>query len=49
MKDKAWFNVVFMLICTAILTGILSGVYVYSRPLIQANTRSGKLRLNYMP
>jgi len=39
MKDKAWFNVVFMLICTVILTGILSGVYVYSRPLIQANTR----------
>jgi|CZCB01.1.fsa_nt_gi Na+-transporting NADH:ubiquinone oxidoreductase subunit C len=44
MKDKAWFNVVFMLICTAILTGILSGVYVYSRPLIQANTRLREIK-----
>jgi Na+-transporting NADH:ubiquinone oxidoreductase subunit C len=39
VKDKAWFNLVFMLICTAIFTGILSGVYVYSRPLIEANER----------
>ncbi|HHY81946.1 MAG TPA: FMN-binding protein [Clostridiales bacterium] len=38
MKEKAWFNIVFMLVCTAVFTGILSGVYAYSRPIIQANT-----------
>lgn len=43
MKDKAWFGPVFMLICTAIFTGILSGVYVYSRPLIQANARLSEI------
>jgi Na+-transporting NADH:ubiquinone oxidoreductase subunit C len=43
MKDKAWFNLVFMLVCTAIFTGILSGAYVYSRPLIQANKRLNEI------
>lgn len=43
MKDKAWFNLVFMFICTAIFTSILSVVYVYSRPLIQANARLSEI------
>jgi Na+-transporting NADH:ubiquinone oxidoreductase subunit C len=43
VKDKGWFNIVFMLICTALLTGIISGVYVYSRPLIQANARLSEI------
>lgn len=43
MKDKTWFSPVFMLICTAIFTGILSGVFVYSRPLIQANARLNEI------
>jgi Na+-transporting NADH:ubiquinone oxidoreductase subunit C len=44
MKNKAWFNLVFMLICTVVFTGILSGVYVYSRPLIQANARMTEIK-----
>ena len=44
MKDKGWFNLVFMFLCTAICTGILSGVYVYSRPLIQANARLSEIK-----
>jgi Na+-transporting NADH:ubiquinone oxidoreductase subunit C len=44
MKDKAWFNLVFMLLCTAVFTGILSGVYVYSRPLIEANARMTEIK-----
>ena len=43
MKDKAWFNLVFMLICTALFTGILSGFYVYSRPQISANARLNEI------
>lgn len=44
MKDRAWFNLVFMLICTVVFTGILSGVYVYSRPLIEANARMTEIK-----
>jgi len=44
MKNKPWFNMVFMLICTVICTGLLSGVYVYSRPLIQANARMSEIK-----
>lgn len=43
MKDKGWFNIVFMFICTAIVTGILSSVYVYSRPIIQSNARLSEI------
>lgn len=44
MKNKPWFNLVFMLLCTAFFTGILSGVYVYTRPLINVNNRLDEIR-----
>ncbi|NLA83424.1 MAG: FMN-binding protein [Clostridiales bacterium] len=44
MKDKGWFNIVFMFICTAFFTGILSGAYVFTRPQIQANARLNEIR-----
>lgn len=37
MKNKPWYNIVFMLIITALLTGILSTIYEYSKPKIETN------------
>lgn len=43
MRNKAWFNLVFMLVCTVVITGVLSGVHVYTRPMIQANNRKTEI------
>lgn len=37
MKDRPWFTLVFMLIITAVFTGILSGIYEYTKPVIEMN------------
>ncbi|NLN41677.1 MAG: FMN-binding protein [Clostridiales bacterium] len=37
MKESPWFNLVFMFIITAVLTSILSGIYEYTKPIIQTN------------
>lgn len=37
MRESPWFNLIFMFIITAILTGILSGIYEYTKPIIQTN------------
>ncbi len=47
MKNKAWFSIVFMFLCTAFFTAILSGVYVYTRPLIMANNRVSLMRAHF--
>lgn len=47
MREKSWFNLVFMLICTSFFTAILSGAYVYTRPRIQANYRLTVLRAHF--
>ncbi|NLJ40667.1 MAG: FMN-binding protein [Clostridiales bacterium] len=41
MRNSPWFNLLFMLIITAVLTGILSGVYEYARPVIRSNEELG--------
>lgn len=37
MRNSPWFNLVFMLIITAIFTGTLSGIYEFTKPTIQIN------------
>lgn len=37
MTSKPWFNIVFMLIITAILIGALATVYEFTKPTIEAN------------
>jgi len=37
MRESPWFNLVFMFIITAVLTGILSGIYEFTKPMIQTN------------
>ena len=41
MKNSPWFNLYFMLIITAVLTGVLSGIYEYTKPMIQTNAELG--------
>lgn len=47
MRDKSWFNLVFMFLSTAFFTAILSGAYVYTRPLIQANYRLAVIQAHF--
>lgn len=37
MKDTPWFTLVFMLIITAVLTSVLSGIYEITKPIIEIN------------
>ncbi len=44
MKNKGWFNIVFMLVITIMFTGLLSGAYQYTRPIIQTNERAFEIQ-----
>lgn len=41
MKNSPWYNLVFMFIITAVLTGILSGIYEFTKPKIETNEAIG--------
>lgn len=37
MKDSPWFTLLFMFVITAVLTGALSGIYEFTKPMIETN------------